>query len=1113
MSGDLVLKAVLTADGSALVGQVRLSRAELDRLGVGQDQITAGARSLTSATGASGAAMGAAARQARDLGTASTATATAQGRLTAGMAAQRGAATILSSALAEVASQSAAGNVAMMMLTGGAGRADGALQGVSASAGKSKAMLSLLGTFLGGAFGGLAGVAIGAVTTLAMELFRTEDAGKAASAGLDDFARSQSSLASFIDATTGKLIEQNKYLIENAAIMQRKLVLEAESKISANEAAAKALAESAVVKGREFVSERAGFRNVYDIDLAKAMQQAGGNHRVLTDRLKSLLPSRPDLQPLYEQVLGGFASSQQQVQARAKALGNIDFLTGKAVTAPGWTAKDGPSPSPRASASSTRGAGASGNTSDAAKAAREAARELRALEGFGASAAQEIANVADQFGRMPADVVRATRATADLDALIADLEARRPQGFAGMVAQAQALKPLIQESLARPIREMAADQERQIALGAAQLRGRQGEVEALQLTYSLMDAVGAKSEEELATAMAKRGVTEDEVRALYEKLGILRAQSGELARQEDQQRELLDLIGAAENGMVDALASLRKDGFAAFGDAFKNMLGGIEKLFASRLKDALFGNLFNDLRDQVTGADKVSKAGDKIANAVGKASTEIGKLGSAAASAAGQIDGSGDPGNITVTAAAKGNPFADGFKSIVDPLGKGLKNALGEIFGDRGVFSDSLAKTLGQATGGAAVGASIGTSITKALGLKGSTTGGTIGGAIGGAVGGDLGALVGSVLGSAVGGLFKKAKSGSAVVTGAGAGNISATGSNSGRAASASALAGSVQDALSQVATALGGSVGSFNVSIGTYKDNFRVSTSGSSKMGGYKGSAAQNEAQYGLYDFGDDQAAALAFAVMDAIGDGGIKGVSAAVQRALGSSPDLDEAIAEALKVREVEDILSGLGDSLASQLRTFEAQAQERVRIARQYGFDVLAIEEKNAAERQAILDDMLKSRVGSLQTLLDDLRYGDLFEGSAADQRTALLGEVAKAKGDADSGVDGAADRLADLSRRLIDLSREAFGTAGGEYAGDRAGTSATAEAVIAAENARIRAAQEATLATPAKLDTANQLAGETNDLLAQISAQIGGQATYIYHSGGGTRMVDVGRTVEL
>jgi hypothetical protein len=197
---------------------------------------------------------------------------------------------------------------------------------------------------------------------------------------------------------------------------------------------------------------------------------------------------------------------------------------------------------------------------------------------------------------------------------------------------------------------------------------------------------------------------------------------------------------------------------------------------------------------------------------------------------------------------------------------------------------------------------------------------------------------------------------------------------------------------------------------------------------------------------------------------------------------------VEEALKVKEVEKLLGGMGAELEEQFSAFEKQAKERVRIATQYGFDVVAIEKRNAEDRAALVDQILSSRVGSLQTLLDDFKFGDLFEGTAADQRTALLAEIATTRTAADAGEDGAADRLAALLRQLTELSRDAFGTAGSEYATDRDSAVSAAEAVIKAENDRIRAAQDAVATTNSELKTISTLTYESNDLLSQIAASL-------------------------
>lgn len=102
--------------------------------------------------------------------------------------------------------------------------------------------------------------------------------------------------------------------------------------------------------------------------------------------------------------------------------------------------------------------------------------------------------------------------------------------------------------------------------------------------------------------------------------------------------------------------------------------------------------------------------------------------------------------------------------------------------------------------------------------------------------------------------------------------------------------------------------------------------------------------------------------------------------------------------------------------------------------------------------------------------------------------MLEEAGKAQADAEAGVDGAAARLADLSRRLVETSREAFGTAGAEFASDRANAISAAERVIAIENERIKRAQETAEGTRAAVEQSNVLLNEGNDIAAQMLAAV-------------------------
>ena len=188
---------------------------------------------------------------------------------------------------------------------------------------------------------------------------------------------------------------------------------------------------------------------------------------------------------------------------------------------------------------------------------------------------------------------------------------------------------------------------------------------------------------------------------------------------------------------------------------------------------------------------------------------------------------------------------------------------------------------------------------------------------------------------------------------------------------------------------------------------------------------------------------------------------------------------------MQDVELALGGIGEELRRQFAQFEQQAKERVRIARQYGFDVVAIEKRNAEDRLKLQEKLVKQQVGSLQQLIDDLTSGSLFEGSAVDQRTALLGKIDKARADANAGVEGAADTLNQLLQQFNTVSKDAFATTGG-FATDRQAILDIARDTIAKANQRVAEAQKVT--DPALAETNNQL-NESNDQLAKLSAQTG------------------------
>ena len=317
-------------------------------------------------------------------------------------------------------------------------------------------------------------------------------------------------------------------------------------------------------------------------------------------------------------------------------------------------------------------------------------------------------------------------------------------------------------------------------------------------------------------------------------------------------------------------------------------------------------------------------------------------------------------------------------------------------------------------------------------------------------------------------------------------------------------LAGTLSENLQTKAKTLGATVGAFSVSLGQRGDYYRVGSSASFDAG-------SKYAKGSLYD-GPDANKALQVALGDALSDGAIKGLSAAVERALKSSTNLDAALAEALKVQDLQELLGGVTGAVDKAFADFEKQAQERLRIATAYGFDIVKIEELNAKERLKLTNQLLDDQVGSLQRLIDQMTGGSLFEGSAVDHRAALLDQITKAKADTDAGTAGAADKLASLLEQLNSVSRDVYGTTGG-FAADRGAILDQARDSIARANQRIADAQ--TKSDPALAQT-NAALDENNDQNARLISGIDrindqlGSLSIIGGGGASLRLRDIART---
>lgn len=688
-------------------------------------------------------------------------------------------------------------------------------------------------------------------------------------------------------------------------------------------------------------------------------------------------------------------------------------------------------------------------------------------------------------------IKQATDQQAKYDELIARLQTTKPAGFeeqitqleaskaalGQVIEQAQAAGPIVQDGLLRPYRELLRDQDQQLAVGRLILQGRQDEAETLQQIYRLEADMGPLTQAQAdavrrrVTALKEQGIELERQKALID----LQVQA---ARQ--LQSAVTDFLTepfakGALSGFQDALTKSRRQQVA-------DTLG--LQLFGGDLGSQVYRALTNNNAPTVEAADRhIAAAGkwdalaDRFGGLIGNDNTpsalqqattptafgfpSIGFSGTslealqtfagATSSGLGQVGSlssglfnvgrsltsvSGDLGKqedvarqrltreqavtmaLSYAAQAIGGK---GGRAIDAALNAKNLSDLGKKISD-GV-KGSLKSRAGDAVAGLGIGQAVG-SVYDLLGIKGTGTGSALGGAIGGAAFGPLGAIGGSILGGLIGNAFYKPKFGTANITSVG-GAASVSGRGSAQTEAATGLAKSVQDGIQQVADQLGGKLGAFNTSIGVYKDQFRVSTTGYS--GGklnFKGTSAN-----GLYDFGTDQAAAIKFAIADAVADGAILGLRQSTQRLLQSGKDIDRQLQKALQFENIFTELKQLKDPVGAAIDAIEKQFNGLRDIAKEAGADtaeLAQLEELYGIKRVQAIKEAQAAATGQLQSLLADLKYkGDTGlslrtrDQAATAALSPLIAEIMAGK-----TVDQ--DQFTDIARSFLDIKRLLFGS---------------------------------------------------------------------------------------
>ncbi len=957
-----------------------------------------------------------------------------------------------------------------------------------------------------------------------------------AQAGADGLSQAQGVLGQMFDLTSGKLEKQNDLLIVNArlsAINLRREALQQEQ--SSRETFDNSGSQSAWSKARGSVTGALGL----DGGVAGVM----GAFRGARDGSALGRRNVSNLQNIVGNVRSGKMSAEDALR-----LSETQDFTDTKVTATEFqqaivdaTAKDAKrqmadlidqSLDDKSLVAALRRDGPKRKPKDGSKAAA-------ALGEYGRDAADRITDITSRFGLDPSRVQQAEKAIRDLDDIIDDLGRRKPPNFAETIKSAEQAKIVVRESLDRPFRDLVDRAREREQIDALIIQGHFAEADALQQVLALERQMGPLNEQQLAKVLEITKAEEARARALED--------------QRRQVGLYVQAIGDVQSATEQLLSggSIKDFGKNLLG-SFKSLqariisegiFGGLDREIEDRITGRAAvkeGNIFLAEQARTTG-DEIGLLGDAIVAARRAILGDVSGGGGSAAFHGGmaklfkddefladlsadEADAAGvviDPNTELLVTAEKQvaavrdnskallsatdayNLFGQSIVTRLKSFGIDIPNAIGRKFGDilqgaaLGGMGSSLAGLTGAKTSG--VGGMLGGALGKELlgGTLEKGLGSLAKGALGktlGSLGGPLAGILGGVAGSLIGGMFQKAKYATAAISMNGAGELSSN-VTSGRGSQQKAAAGGAADnvigGIENIAEALDAEIsGAPNVTIGTYKDAWRVSTTG--RTGKLKGKYSD------VTDFGKEGAEeAVAFAVQKSIEGSVITGISQASVNILKSGQDLEKAISKAVLIesipKDLQRMLDPIGFAEAEVNKRFEkivdalneggASAEQMAEAQRLYNLELADARENTPAASQALKDFLSGMKAGSSSPLS--------LRDQEREARTVLdpyLGQINR-------GEAVNQEKYLAAAQTFLDIERQLYGSTAKYFDAFSEIQDATGRAISTIDNAApIRTSADPFIEATAKsaastaADTSNMVAllAQTNALLAQLAA---------------------------
>jgi hypothetical protein len=295
-------------------------------------------------------------------------------------------------------------------------------------------------------------------------------------------------------------------------------------------------------------------------------------------------------------------------------------------------------------------------------------------------------------------------------------------------------------------------------------------------------------------------------------------------------------------------------------------------------------------------------------------------------------------------------------------------------------------------------------------------------GKIGGMLGLDETAFALSPLGAVILKIAKPARRGSATLgfdTYGELGTSSSRGNSQSRIEASTGAIGSVSEMLGRIADQLGGSLtGTPTVSLGLRDGDWRGDPTG----------RGITKTKNGAIDFGDDQEAAIRWAVGEALRDGVISSISDATKRILASGQDLEKAIQKAVMIEEIPKLLKARLDPVGAALDE----------LYKKWDKTVAALKEGSAtAEQMAQAQQLYKleleetitktaSASASLKEFLDSLKMGSDSPYSLRQQEETARAALQPFLDKIAAGESIDQDQYQQTAQTYLDIERQLYGS---------------------------------------------------------------------------------------